>query len=423
VTGDALLDARVAYRRRKRKLRLATAPLVARLATVHRRTVARRVRLIAVSGSYGKSTTARAIAATLGISPERAPIQRNFGPLLHGAMLRTAPWARWAVFEVGLQRPGQMRRNAAPLRPDMVVITAVGDAHLGAFRDPEHLRNQKAELVRALAADGTAFLNGDDERVRSMAAETAARWVTFGLGEGNEVRGCDVRMEWPHGTGLTVHTRGELFPVRLRLLGSHNAYAALAAFAVALHEGREPAVIARALEGLRPMAGRMELVEAPAGVRVIDDSFNSDWRSMVAGMETLAEVPAGRKVIVMGGVTGAPRPARRYSRTVGTQAGRIADRLIVVGGEFRRAYRGGLNDSGIAREKVSYVRTPTEAAELLRGELGPGDVVLVQGRPEQQMSRAVLALEGHPVRCGYEQCPIHDVQGCESCPLLGRATP
>src|SRR3954452_21904774 len=134
-------------------------PALRRLATLYRRTLARRPRVIAVVGSLGKSTTARSVAAALGIDPDRVSIQNEFSfPAL--SMLRVRPWDRHAVIEVGIAGRGQMVQYPPMLRPDIAVVTSIASEHHLRLRSLEVTRAEKSRMVRSLGPSGLAVLNG-----------------------------------------------------------------------------------------------------------------------------------------------------------------------------------------------------------------------------------------------------------------------
>ena len=158
-------------------------PLLSRLARLHRRTVVRHTRVIAVTGTFGKSTTARAVATAIN-APIHAGMAYNAFSSVARAVLRIRPGQRHAVIEVGISGRGQMETYASLIRPDVTVVTSIGSEHHPTLPRLENTREEKAHMVRALAASGLAILNGDDPHVMWMAVidrpEIAepSRWAT-----------------------------------------------------------------------------------------------------------------------------------------------------------------------------------------------------------------------------------------------------
>lgn len=388
------------------------------LAALCRLTIARRVRVIAVVGSYGKTTTTRAIRSLLGL-PDSSWVDANANcfSLVACALFRGMLESRTVVVEVGTARPGQMARYARALRPSVVVVTCIGSEHVQSYRDIGHLRDEEATIVAMLPAGGVAVLNGDDPLVATMAAETRARVVTFGRSAGLDVVATDVAAFWPRGTRMSVHAAGRVIPVETRLIGEGMATVALAALAVALAIGLPLEAAARTLETLPPTPGRMQPLPLACGAVVLRDDYKSTVDTVVAALDALAGLPAGRRVVVLGDLDSPPAPEREWYRRIGAQVARVADEVVFVGTKHDR-YRAGLRRADRTPAIVEAVRTAAEAAAFVAPRLGPGDVVLVKGRETQRLTRVVLALQGRRVGCTVECCRMH-LTFCDDCPLLG----
>ena len=183
-------------------------PVLSRLASLYRRTAVRRTRIVAVVGSFGKSTTTNAVVTALGGTPYPGS-QRNISSFLARGLFRIRPGDRHAVLEVGIGEIGEMAPYARMIRPDITVVTSIGSEHNASLGTLEATRREKAAMVRVLPPSGIAVLNGDDPNVLWMRGETGARVVTFGFGEGNDVRASDVSLaDWPNGTRFTLHAGG-----------------------------------------------------------------------------------------------------------------------------------------------------------------------------------------------------------------------
>ena len=391
-------------------------PVTSRLARAWRRTLARRTRVVAVVGSAGKSTAVRAVAAALAIAPSDTIICNAWGSVSR-AILRIARGQRHAAIEVGIADKGQMRGYADVVRPDVTVVTSIGSEHHRSLGTLEVTRDEKAWMVRALPTGGVAVLNGDDPNVVWMRGETRARVVTFGFGAGCDVRAVDARIDWPRGTRLRIVAMGEERDAAIRLVGRHMAYGALAAIAVARVENVPlDEALARVAE-LEPTPGRMHPVELPDGVTLLRDDYKSPVETIDAALDALAEIPARRRIVLLGDVSEPPDPQHATYRRIGERAGSLADRLLVVGSMFR-GYRPGARAAGMPAEHIVRAGdTPHEAAERLTAMLEPGDVVLVKGRDTQRLARVSLALQGRKVGCDIRACHLRTVS-CDACPML-----
>jgi len=392
---------------------------MARVARLYRITLGRRPRVIAVVGSVGKTTTMRTVSAALGLKVSRpALLNANSHAAVGRALLSVRPWQKRAVLEVGINSPGQMCIQAATLRPDVVVVTAIAHDHWQSFGTLEATRDEKANIVRELSRTGVAVLNADDSNVRWMASQTKARVVLVGEAPDAEVRATDIELNWPHGMRFIAHVGGEARPVNIRLVGRHMVYPALAALAVAHIEGLPLDDATEAIETVDPTPGRMQTMATPSGAFILRDDFKSTEDAGQAAFETLAAIPARRRIVVFGEIS--EERARTVYRDVGRKAAAVVDRTVFVGsGTNFKLYRSGAVAGGQAPDQVSHVRHAHEAVELLSDELGEGDVVLVRGRWQQALGRVGLALAGRDVQCRVDPCPFKRML-CDVCPFLGQ---
>jgi UDP-N-acetylmuramyl pentapeptide synthase len=398
-------------------MRSALWPLTSRLAVLHRRVLVSRTRVVAVTGSFGKTTTTRAVSAAIGYEQRRKRGGNAFAAIAR-AVLRTRPWDRYLVIEVGVAGPGQMDPYTSILRPDIAVVTSIGSEHMRSFGSLEATRAEKAKLVRALPPTGLAVLNGDDPMVRSMATETRARVATFGFESQNDVRATDLELVWPEGSRFTIGAGGKRRSVTTRLLGWPMVYPLLAAVTVALFEGQDLDETLARLEALPQTPGRLEVIPLENGAFVLRDDFKSTLETVDAALDVLAEIPARRRMVVLGEVSEPPGSQGPIYRRLGARVAEVASRAVFVGVNFQR-YAAGARGAGLpATAMVNAGRDVLGAAELVRSWLGPGDVVLVKGRDTQRLDRIWLAIEGRPVRCNIDFC---DARGrCDSCPMLER---
>ena len=392
-------------------------PALSRVAFAHRRTGARNTRVIAIVGSLGKSTTTLAVAAVLD-TPKHAGMLRNSWSSAALAVLRIRPSQRHAVVEVGIAGPGQMRRYARMVRPDIAVVTAVASEHHRSLGSLEATRDEKAWMVRALAPRGTAVLNGDDPNVLWMKGETKARIITFGFSPTCDVRAEDFHLDWPRGSRFILHSFGQRREVHVRFIGRHLVYPALSAIAVAHVEGVPLEVALSRLASVAPVPGRMQPIVLPSGTVVLRDDFKSTLESIDSALDALAEIPA-RRIAVLGDVSEPQGNQGRIYRALGEKLGRIASLVIVVGQrKSMQGYLSGALRSGMPRSSVIHAGpTPQQAAAAVLRVLEPGDVLMIKGRDTQKLDRIRLILQGRSVGCELVFCNIRSTD-CERCPML-----
>ncbi|MGI8998090.1 MAG: Mur ligase family protein, partial [Candidatus Limnocylindria bacterium] len=340
-------------------------PVMARIARVYRMSLARRPRIVAVVGSVGKTTTMRTVSAALGLQVSRpALLNANSHAAVGRALLSVRPWQTHAVLEVAINGPGQMRIQAATVRPDVVVVTAIAHDHWQSFQTLEATRDEKANIVRTLSPTGVAVLNADDPNVRWMATQTKARVVLIGEAPDAEIRASEIELDWPHGMRFVVHIGTETRSVRIRLVGRHMVYPALAAIAVAHIEGRSLDEAIAAVGSVDPTPGRMQTMATPSGAFILRDEFKGTEDAFAAALETLATIPARRHMIVFGEIS--EETGREAYRDAGRKAASVVDRTVFVGSNTHfKLYRSGAVAGGLSRDQIDNVRHAHDAVELL----------------------------------------------------------
>ncbi len=394
-------------------------PAIFLAARWYRRHIVRSTRLVAVVGSLGKSTTTRMVTAALGGDPSRAT-ERNGGIFLAWKIFQIRRGDPYAVIEVGISRPGQMRAYANFLCPDITVVTMVGSEHNRSLGSLEATREQKSEMVRVLPALGLAVLNADDPRVRLMERVTKARVATFGLEAGRDVFASDIALDWPGGTSFTIHLNGAHQQARTRLIGRHMIYPLLAAAAVATEEKIPLTEILERLKMVEPASGRLQPVRLMNGAILLRDESKSTLESVEAALSTLGEIHAHRRIAVIGEITDPPGSTYPHYKRIGRLCAEICAKVIFVGWSRKsRAILTGARQSGFPLPSYSYAgRDVLTALELLPADLRDGDVVLIKGRVSQKMERIALALLGRQVRCRRPECKYKMIR-CSRCPALG----
>jgi UDP-N-acetylmuramoyl-tripeptide--D-alanyl-D-alanine ligase len=353
-------------------------------------------------------------------TPPRLNAPTNTTAGLAIGMLKIRPTDRRAVFEVGIDGPGQMAGYARMLRSAIVVVTSIGSEHQRSFHSLETTRHEKAEILRALGPDGLAVINGDDPHVRWMGGQTRARVVTCGLGPNNDVWATDVALNWPLGLRCTLHLEGQSFPLQTRLLGKHQLFSLLAAVTVGRAEGLSLEQVLERVALVEPTRGRLQPVQLASGAILLRDDFKGALETYDSALDLLAEIPAARRFAALGNVSEPPGSQGPIYRRLGARLAGICSQVVVVGTQHQ-AYAAGAVRAGLAREAiVSVGRDPLAAAELLRGQLKAGDVVLIKGRDNQRMERIALVLAGHTVHCNLARCHMPVSIQCERCPVVSR---
>ena len=392
------------------------------IAAMYRRMLIRRTRLIAVVGSFGKTTTTQVVYSALGLSG-RIPRGWNFGIYLAIELLNIRPGARYGVLEVGISRKKVMARCARFIKPDIAIVTTIGSEHYKSLGTLEEKRDEKADMVRALPCSGLAVLNGDDPNVLWMRGETRARVITYGFGEACDVRASSVVLDIRQGMRFTLHANGTAVEIRSRLIGTHQAYSLLAAVAVAVGEGLPLEEVLPKLQSAPPVPRRLEVMNLDSGVFLLVDTQKSILETIWKSFDTLAELPAGRKIVVLGDIEDPQGPQGPLYNALGARLAGVAERVVFIGGEksYRRVASGARN-AGMARDRILYAGdSPRRAADIVRVDLQPGDIVLIKGRSTQHLDRVAYHLAGRSVPCDVRECELSSLRsGCSECPLIQR---
>ena len=257
--------------------------------------------LIAVTGSVGKTTTKEAIAQVLAsrlrVHKSEGNFNNHFGlPLM---LLKLQPEHDVAVVEMGMSHAGEITALARIGQPEVGVVTNVAPVHLEFFDSIAGIARAKYELIESLPANGTAVLNGDDEYVSQFGRDFKGKIIQYGLGPTASVRAENVVANGEQGSTFDVVIGEARFPARLRLVGAHNVYNALAAVSVALDRGFPAQDAVSALAALSPADKRGQVVRL-GNITVINDCYNSNPKALLAMVDALASMPAKRRIVVAG---------------------------------------------------------------------------------------------------------------------------
>lgn len=360
--------------------------------------------VVALTGSAGKTTAKDLTAHVLRETGRRVlKTQKNFNNELGLALSilqMETEGARpsdfdVAVLEMGQSMFGEIKRLTEVAPPDIAVELNVAPVHLEFFDSVEHIAAGKAQLVENLKPAGTAILNADDRRVAAMRDRHKGRTLTFGVENPADVSADRIESVRFGLTRFRLVTPLGASDAELRLPGRHNLLNALAAASVATCFEIAPAEVARALRSARASEKRGELIEFAAGFGVIDDSYNSNPRSLLSMARALAEARgegegARRTVVVAGEMLELGEAGAELHREAGREIARMGiDVLWGVRGLAAELVAGARADG---MEAARFFATTDEAAAALVGEVRAGDLLLVKGSRGVHMERIIEAL-------------------------------
>ena len=358
-------------------------------------------KVLAITGSNGKTTTKEMVAAILqealaGGKRRRGKILKtegNFNNLvgLPLTLLRLRKQDKMAVVELGTNQPGEIQRLTEIADPDIAIITSVAAAHLEGLNSLAGVAREKGALYRGMRPNGTIVVNLDDPWVRKIAARFPGRKITYG--KRGWVRAQAWRMRGMDGMQLKLKAGQHSCDVRLNYLGQHNIANALGAAALSLGVGAKLTAVRRGLAKAQPFSMRMQSEEW-RGVRIINDAYNANPASMKAALQTLAELPCrGRRIAVLGDMFELGKQAAREHRQLGKNAARGAvDFLYLLGDRAALVHRGALA-AGMSPERVIVGKDHTGLAERLRAQVKKGDCLLFKGSRGMKMEKVLDGLK------------------------------
>ena len=348
-------------------------------------------RVVAITGSAGKTTTKEAVAVALGakfnVLKSRGNLNNGFGLPLE--LLRLEPEHDIAVIEMGMNHSGEIAMLSRIATPDWGVVTNVGTAHVENFSGGQAgIARAKFELVEALPAGGVAFLNCDDAYVSQFGRDFPGRVVYFGAGPCADPQTMGASEDE---AGLHIRFRaGERKgSMTLQLLGTHNASNAMAGLAVALEAGVALEDAVSALSTLTAGDKRGQVIEI-GGATILNDSYNSNPEALRSMIRTLAGRPAQRRILVAGEMLELGEQGIALHAICGRAAAE-ADLDLVAGVQGNAVHLAAAAcASGVAS---LFLPNAEEAGSWLIQTLRPGDVVLVKGSRGVHLERAIEKLK------------------------------
>lgn len=348
-------------------------------------------KLIAVTGSAGKTTTKECVAHVLGaqfhVLKSLGNLNNHFG--LPMQLLRLEHQHEIAVIEMGMSHSGEITKLARIAAPDEGVVTNIGLAHLESFGTQAGIARAKYELIESLPAGGHAFLNADDPYASQFGRDFHGKVTLFGIEHSSDYRAESVRLLGVLGSEFDIVGPGFRETATVPLIGLHNVMNALASVAVAAEHGVPPSDAVARLASLSAGDKRGEVREV-SGAILINDCYNSNPVALDGMVVALEQTPAARRIIIAGEMLelgpGAPELHRECGRKMALHK---ADYVLGVRGNGEYIAEGAAS-SGVASE---FVETPEQAGEWLALNLRKGDAVLLKASRGVGLERALAVLE------------------------------
>lgn len=389
-----------------------------------------RLTVIGVTGSYGKTNTTRAIAYVLGGKYRCLTTDLNLDTVynLPITLLKVRPWHQKLILELGVDHRGEMDSHLSLVRPEIAVLTGITPVH----SDPELLGSvggimkEKGKLLSALPTDGLAILNWDDEKVRMMAKSVKRKMWRYGLENQNaDFIAKNIKVDYK-GTSFDFIAKDNCcrrsFPMFTGLIGRHFVQDCLAAIAVGLNQGLTLAQIKRGLEKLKPLPGRLSLEPGFRETLLLNDCLRANPASTIAGLRTLAELPAkGRRIAILGEMGELGESREKEHQRIGEEVARLHLDFLVGIGPLQKLTTQAAIKSGMANERVFWGEDVRAATGYLRKILKKGDLWYLKGSLLRHLERIILLLNENPVGCQVVSCRFY--HQCSVCPYLQSGPP
>jgi len=367
------------------------------------------VTYVGVTGSCGKTTTTSLIGAVLSLRGESCTDARNGVERVIDNILTIGPNTRFCVQEISGSRPGRIRLMTKFLRPQIGVVTTVGNDHYKNFRSLEATAREKSELVAVLPRGGTAILNADDPHVIAMRNRTRARVITYGLSREADVRGEDVHSAWPLCLSLTVSHGQEKLRLQTRLVGEFWTTSVLAAIACGMSQGLDLQACARAIAVFEPVFGRASVHALPDGPIYLLETQKAPLWTIANTMTIMRTAHAPRKTMVIGTVSDYSGKGGETHRKVARMALAVADRVIFVGPQANHVDK---LRQGNDRDRLFSFVTSYQAASFLAETAVPNELIHIKASITDHLERILLARLGDVV-CWQERCGMES--SCRDC--------
>lgn len=389
-------------------------------------------KVIAITGSVGKTSTKDAVFTVLSKFKTVRKSEKSFNSeiglpltiigaqngwndpflwfinIMHGfsMILWKHSYPEYLVLEVGVGKPGDIKKNVIPwLKSDVVIITRFPEkpVHVEFFNSTLDIIEEKSALVSSLKKDGVLILNHDDEKVYSLHQKSNNKTISYGMHDNATYRASypaysyitHNKIKIPNGINFKLEYEGNTFPVFMpNILGMHNIGQGLAAIACAHELGCDLLLSIKELSEYITPPGRLSLVEGINNSVIIDDTYNSSPVAMEAATQVLKEIEGKRKIAVLGDMLELGKFTEEEHRFVGQQISKVADILVTVGPRAKWISEEAV-ESGLSAKNVYSFDSSATVAKFLEGMVEKGDILLIKGSQGVRLERAVAAIMEH----------------------------
>jgi len=348
--------------------------------------------VIAVTGSAGKTTTKEMIASICSLGQNILKTEGNFNNLvgLPLTLLKLTDGIDLAVLELGTNAPGEIERLARLAEPSIGVITCIGPAHLEGLGTVSDVREEKGKLFDVMDRQGIAVLNLDDPEIAVLADRWKGKRITCSLSGPADITAENIRPADTWKTAFTLHIGGIRDDVVLAAPGLHNVRNALVAAGAAMAAGCAPDCIARGLNAVRPVSGRMEIETLDNGAYLIHDAYNANPLSVGEALNTLVNISgACKRIVILGDMLELGKKAPHFHEEIGRKLGRSGIDALFLKGEFARLTAEAAVEAGMDRVRIRFFNGADDAMPRLKEVVQRNAWILLKGSRKMNLDELI----------------------------------
>ncbi len=352
--------------------------------------------VVGITGSNGKTTTKDMVAAVLSKRFNVHKTQANFNNAIGVpyTILQMKPNTEILVLEMGMDRPGQLHHMSELVRPDVTVITMIGEAHIEFFGTRAKIADAKMEITDFLREDGEFIYNGDEPLLAERAKKITQDKATFGFNQNDTVY-CTGFRSYKHHATFTINDSEQQFSIPM--IGKHNVSNAMAAISVGRHFGESDEEIAASLSNFVPTANRMEWEKGDVGEDIMSDVYNSNPTAVRAVITSFGQIQmpqGGRRIAVLGDMLElGKQSAALHAGLADVLDPQIINEVYLIGDEMKNLYNA-LQDKYDAQNLHYYSADHMQRMiDDLKNDIKPSDIVVLKGSHGMHLEKVVARLK------------------------------
>ena len=349
--------------------------------------------VVGITGSVGKTSTKEVIGAALetGFCTMKTAGNQNSQIGVPLTLFRMEKGQEMAVVEMGISEYGEMDNLARFAKPDVAVVTNIGEAHIAQFGKMENTMKEKLKIAKHFTSENRIFLNGDDPLLRTAAESMNCPVTLYGIDVHCDYRAENIHIKDGKNCFTMIYPEGRE-DVVIEQLGLHNVQNALVAMAVAKYFGIEPSVSKKGLEAYEGVPMRQQINHLKDGIKVIDDTYNASPASVKSGLDVLGQLDnPGRKIAVLGDILELGEASYKIHYDLGMDVSKTGIQMVVTVGQEMKALAKAIVDAGVGMVVCSFDHNE-EASAWLISNMNEGDAVLVKGSRGMHEEEVVKAL-------------------------------